>query len=176
MFPASGGGATTKLLMDYDSNVASDILDFMFKPGFGLDLDILKTEMGGDTDSTEGAEPSHMHSGLCARCTPACMQTPDLVLWMLCRRPLHDHTMINGPWPQMHDVLNLHVICIVPSMEFNDYTTLLCHRPLGCQLPPRLRMVAHEGSKGTQTRHQTLRPALGVSWLARSNSKFNHTG
>ena len=34
----------------------------MFKPNFGLDLDILKVEMGGDTDSTEGAEPSHMHS------------------------------------------------------------------------------------------------------------------
>ena len=27
------------------------------------DLDILKVEMGGDTDSTEGAEPSHMHGG-----------------------------------------------------------------------------------------------------------------
>ena len=25
--------------------------------------DILKVEMGGDTDSTEGAEPSHMHGG-----------------------------------------------------------------------------------------------------------------
>ena len=59
----SGGGATTKLLMDYDPAVVSDILDFMFTPGFGLDLDILKVEMGGDTDSTEGAEPSHMHGG-----------------------------------------------------------------------------------------------------------------
>ena len=59
----SGGGATTKLLMDYQPDVVSDILDFMFKPNFGLDLDILKVEMGGDTDSTEGAEPSHMHSG-----------------------------------------------------------------------------------------------------------------
>eukprot|EP00947_MAST-08B_sp_MAST-8B-sp1_P005447 g5447.t1 len=58
----SGGGATTKLLMDYEPAVASDILDFLFKPGFGLDLDILKVEMGGDTDSTEGAEPSHMHA------------------------------------------------------------------------------------------------------------------
>jgi galactosylceramidase len=48
--------------MDYDENVVSDILDFMFLPNFGLDLDILKVEMGGDTDSTEGAEPSHMHA------------------------------------------------------------------------------------------------------------------
>ena len=59
----SGGGATTKLLMDYSPDVVSDILDFMFKPNFGLDLDILKVEMGGDTDSTEGAEPSHQHAG-----------------------------------------------------------------------------------------------------------------
>jgi galactosylceramidase len=57
----SGGGATSKLLMDYDKDVVSDILDFMFLPNFGLDLDILKIEMGGDTDSTEGSEPSHMH-------------------------------------------------------------------------------------------------------------------
>lgn len=100
----SGGGATTKLLMDYDKTIVSDILDFMFKPNFvwwrhavshtsrtmsiwlfsavlpvvknlpfvitkctcswlspqGLNLDILKVEIGGDTDATEGAEPSHM--------------------------------------------------------------------------------------------------------------------
>ena len=40
----SGGGATSKLLMDYDPKVASDILDFMFKPNVGLDLDILKVK------------------------------------------------------------------------------------------------------------------------------------
>eukprot|EP01051_Picozoa_sp_SAG22_P023370 SAG22_NODE_6001_length_918_cov_0.714286_1_plen_184_part_00 len=33
------------------------------QPNFGLNLDILKVEVGGDTDSTEGAEPSHMHGG-----------------------------------------------------------------------------------------------------------------
>ena len=57
----SGGGATTKLLMDYKPEVASDILDFIFKPNFGLNLQILKVEVGGDTDATEGAEPSHIH-------------------------------------------------------------------------------------------------------------------
>jgi hypothetical protein len=57
----SGGGATTKLLMDYKPEVASDILDFLFLPNFGLNLQILKVEMGGDTDATEGAEPSHIH-------------------------------------------------------------------------------------------------------------------
>ena len=36
----SGGGATTKLLMDYDDALASDILDYMFKPNFGLALQV----------------------------------------------------------------------------------------------------------------------------------------
>ena len=58
----SGGGATTKLLKDYDDKVSAEILDFLFKPNYGLSLQILKVEIGGDTDATEGAEPSHMHS------------------------------------------------------------------------------------------------------------------
>ena len=37
----SGGGATTKLLMDYKPEVASDILDFLFLPNFGLHLQML---------------------------------------------------------------------------------------------------------------------------------------
>jgi galactosylceramidase len=32
----SGGGATSKLLRDYEPEVASDILDFLFKPNFGM--------------------------------------------------------------------------------------------------------------------------------------------
>jgi galactosylceramidase len=57
----SGGGATTKLLKDYPAKPRSDVLDFLFKPNYGLGLQILKVELGGDTDATEGAEPSHMH-------------------------------------------------------------------------------------------------------------------
>ena len=41
----SGGGATSKLLMDYDPAVVSDILDFLFLPNYGLDLDILKVNV-----------------------------------------------------------------------------------------------------------------------------------
>jgi len=58
----SGGGATSKLLMDYEPKVVSDILDYMFTPNFGLSLQILKVEIGCDMDATEGAESSHMHS------------------------------------------------------------------------------------------------------------------
>ena len=34
----------------------------VFLPNFGLSLQMLKVEIGGDSDATEGAEPSHMHS------------------------------------------------------------------------------------------------------------------
>lgn len=56
----SGGGATSKLLFDYPENISSQILDVLFKPGYGPNLDVLKVEIGGDTDSTEGSEPSHI--------------------------------------------------------------------------------------------------------------------
>ena len=58
----SGGGATTKLLYDYDPAVAADILDSLFKPGFGAALSVLKVEIGGDAQSTDGSEPSHRHT------------------------------------------------------------------------------------------------------------------
>ena len=38
------------------------ILDYLFKPNFGASLHILKVEIGGDAQSTDGAESSHMHS------------------------------------------------------------------------------------------------------------------
>eukprot|EP00928_Gymnodinium_smaydae_P079276 TRINITY_DN63246_c0_g1_i1.p1 TRINITY_DN63246_c0_g1~~TRINITY_DN63246_c0_g1_i1.p1 ORF type:complete len:772 (+),score=156.27 TRINITY_DN63246_c0_g1_i1:85-2400(+) len=57
----SGGGATTKLLYDYPKDIQDKLLDLFFSPGQGLNLQMLKVEIGGDTDATEGAEPSHMH-------------------------------------------------------------------------------------------------------------------
>ena len=38
--------------MDYEPAVVSDILDFMFKPNFGLNLDILKVEVGASCPKT----------------------------------------------------------------------------------------------------------------------------
>ena len=58
----SGGGATSKLLMDYEPDAAARILDYLFLPNYGLSLQLLKVEIGSDTDATEGAESSHMHS------------------------------------------------------------------------------------------------------------------
>ncbi|GIG62898.1 galactosylceramidase [Longispora fulva] len=58
----SGGGGNSRLLFDYPEPQRSQILDYLFKPGYGASLQILKVEVGGDTNSTDGAEPSHMHS------------------------------------------------------------------------------------------------------------------
>ncbi|KAM9842002.1 galactocerebrosidase isoform 2-T2 [Aulostomus maculatus] len=57
----SGGGATSRLLINYAEPHRSRILDYLFKPNFGASLQILKVEMGGDAQTTDGTEPSHMH-------------------------------------------------------------------------------------------------------------------
>jgi hypothetical protein len=58
----SGGGGTSRLLVDYPEPERSQLLDYMFKPGFGASLQILKVEIGSDTNSSNGAEASHMRS------------------------------------------------------------------------------------------------------------------
>src|SRR6204780_41818 len=58
----SGGGGNTRLLTDYPAAQQSQILDYLFKPGYGAALQILKVEIGGDTNSTDGSESSHMHT------------------------------------------------------------------------------------------------------------------
>ena len=58
---ASGGGAVSRLLMNYPEPQRSQILDYLFKPNYGASLQSLKVEIGGDGNSTEGSEPSHMH-------------------------------------------------------------------------------------------------------------------
>src|SRR5690348_16874333 len=58
----SGGGGNSRLLIDYPEPQRSQLLDYLFKPGYGADLQILKIEIGGDTNSTDGAEASHEHT------------------------------------------------------------------------------------------------------------------
>ncbi len=56
----SGGGATSVLLPSYPEPQRSLILDVLFNKSFAA-LDILKVEIGGDAQSTDGAESSHQH-------------------------------------------------------------------------------------------------------------------
>ena len=58
----SGGGATSVLLKDYPESQRSQVLDFLFKPNFGASISALLVEIPGDGNSTQGSEPSHMHS------------------------------------------------------------------------------------------------------------------
>jgi galactosylceramidase len=58
----SGGGATSRLLFQYDNATAARILDLLFLPKFGASLHHLKVEIGGDGQSSEGVEPSHLHA------------------------------------------------------------------------------------------------------------------
>jgi lysophospholipase L1-like esterase len=56
---AVSSGGSTRLLIDYPSKERGEILDYLFKPNYGAGLQILKVEIGADTDATCGAEPSH---------------------------------------------------------------------------------------------------------------------
>ncbi|GAA2143243.1 ricin-type beta-trefoil lectin domain protein [Kitasatospora kazusensis] len=58
----SGGGGNSRLLLDYPEPQRGQILDYLFKPGYGAALQILKAEIGGDTNSTDGAESSFEHT------------------------------------------------------------------------------------------------------------------
>ncbi|KOV35944.1 hypothetical protein ADK60_07960 [Streptomyces sp. XY431] len=58
----SGGGATSRLLVDYPEPQRTQVLDYLFKPGYGASLQMLKVEIGGDANSSDGPEPSHMRT------------------------------------------------------------------------------------------------------------------
>jgi galactosylceramidase len=58
----SGGGATSVLLKDYPETRRNQILDLLFKPKFGAAISALLVEVPGDGNSTQGSEPSHMHT------------------------------------------------------------------------------------------------------------------
>jgi O-glycosyl hydrolase len=58
----SGGGGNSRLLTNYPAAQQSQILDYLFKPGYGASLQLLKLEIGGDANSTDGSEPSIEHS------------------------------------------------------------------------------------------------------------------
>lgn len=58
----SGGGATSRLLIEYPEPQRSEILDYLFKPNFGASLQVLYVEVGSDKNGTQGSEPSHARS------------------------------------------------------------------------------------------------------------------
>ena len=63
----SGGGATSRLLPDYAPDIRSQLFDYLFLPNFGASLQILKVEIGGGGQSTEGTEASQCTAPMPAR-------------------------------------------------------------------------------------------------------------
>ena len=59
---AVSAGASSRLLIDYPEPERSQILDYLFKPGYGAALQHLKVEIGADVNSTDGSEPSFMRT------------------------------------------------------------------------------------------------------------------
>lgn len=59
---AASAGASSRLLIDYPEPQRSQILDYLFKPGYGAALQHLKVELGADVNSTDGSEPSPMRT------------------------------------------------------------------------------------------------------------------
>ena len=57
-----GGGGTARYLEDYPAAQRSQILDYMFRRGYGASLQLLKLEIGGDGNTSAGAEPSVEHT------------------------------------------------------------------------------------------------------------------
>ncbi len=60
-FQGIGGlsaGASSRLLYDYPRRERRAVLNYLFRPHFGAGYQILKVEIGGDVDSTDGSEPS----------------------------------------------------------------------------------------------------------------------
>ena len=65
IFDGVGGlsaGAASRFLPEYPEPYRSQILDYLFKPNYGASLQDLKVEIGGETNSSWGSEPSHMHA------------------------------------------------------------------------------------------------------------------
>jgi hypothetical protein len=64
IFDGIGGmssGGTSRLLLDYPEPQRAQILDLLFLPNFGMSSQILKLEVGGDGQSTDGTEAAFKH-------------------------------------------------------------------------------------------------------------------
>src|SRR5215469_11770406 len=57
----SGGGGNSRYLIDYPATPRAKILNYLFGRG-GAELQMLKLEIGGDANSSDGSEPSVEHA------------------------------------------------------------------------------------------------------------------
>jgi hypothetical protein len=67
----SGGGGNTRLLVDYPSTQRSQILDYLFKPGYGAALQILKVEIAATPTRPTAPRPASSTRRATSTATPA---------------------------------------------------------------------------------------------------------
>ncbi len=65
---AISAGASSRYLIDYPAPQRQAILDYLFTPRYGASLQLLKLEIGGDSNSSNGAEPSIEHTRSIINC------------------------------------------------------------------------------------------------------------
>jgi hypothetical protein len=78
-FDGHGGlsaGATTRLLVDYPEQQQSEVLDYLFTPGFGASLGVLKVHSHPSFISTHVAFPPNQPSCSITDTTPLCSGPP----------------------------------------------------------------------------------------------------
>jgi len=59
---AVSAGASSRLLIEYPERQRREVLDYLFKPDFGAGFQHLKVEIGGEVNSTDGIEPTHLRT------------------------------------------------------------------------------------------------------------------
>lgn len=59
---AVSAGASSRLLIEYPEKQRGEVLDYLFRPNFGAGFQHLKVEIGGEVNSTDGIELTHMRS------------------------------------------------------------------------------------------------------------------
>ncbi len=59
---AVSAGASSRLLIDYPARQRREVLDYLFRPHYGAGFQHLKVEIGGEVNSTDGTEPTHLRA------------------------------------------------------------------------------------------------------------------
>ena len=150
----SGGGATSRLLPDYPDAIRSEIFDWLFKPSFGASLQILKVEVGGGGQSTEGTEASHQYT---ANASEASFQRG--YEWLVMREALaRDPNMSSWAWPAW-------VGC--PG---GDLTSPACDKGTPYTFPEQTAAYTTAFVQGAAREHNITISTVG-SWNERGYSK-----
>ena len=148
------------LLPNYAEPARSQILDYLFKPNFGASLQILKVEIGGDSQSTDGTESSHMHDS-----SHINLHT-GYEWWLMKEARARETLFISGLKETTHPSQNKD-----PSQrqsEFESGSTSLDGPGIGgCfEFTQSLRSVTGEEEK---SRHQALWLGMGLSLVGRQS-------